>query len=184
MNGRWKLLPEPWDDHLDVAMILNNMGLLRTAQGDYDAAEQCHARALVLVRRHHGDLHPAVSTALNNMALMCQYRGEHVKARLLFEQALEIETLLMGSGHPNVALYHGNLAGLLEEMGETRAAEEQYQLGLAIMGRDIEPASPVTIKLLEQMAGFSERRLRPGKARSLRDRAARIQSQIQQSLLL
>jgi len=138
---------------------------------------------LKMIRKHHGDEHPAVSTALNNMALMCQSQGDYTKACAYFEQALELETRLMGDGHPNLALYRHNLARLFEEAGDSEAAQREYNLGLAIMGRDIGPASPVTVKLLEGLANFSERYRLHGKARALRARARRVRSQIEQSLL-
>ena len=62
-------------DHPDVAMSLNNLGLLLQAKGDYTSAEPPYRRALAIVQKALGPDHPDVADLNNLGSALCLVRS-------------------------------------------------------------------------------------------------------------
>ena len=72
----------------DVALALNNLGVLREQRGQVDQARWCHTRALAL-HRELGDL-LGMARSLNNLGLLHLYSGAFSEAEASFTEALSL----------------------------------------------------------------------------------------------
>jgi Tetratricopeptide repeat len=60
----------------DVAMSLNNLGLVLTDLGELPAARDAFARALTIRETRLGPNHPDTGTSMNNLAAVRRELGE------------------------------------------------------------------------------------------------------------
>lgn len=89
-------------EHVDLAIILNNLGNLCLTKGDYAKAKYYLDRSLKIMRRFLGDTHPNVALSRVNMASMYSYIKKHDEEKHLLHQALEILRNELGERHPDV----------------------------------------------------------------------------------
>ncbi len=90
-------------DHLDVAAILNNLGVLNRMHGQYPEAEHYLKRALAIKEGAHGPSHPDVALTVTNLAQLHAAKGEHKTAAPLYERALGIYEEVYGPNDLRVA---------------------------------------------------------------------------------
>ena len=132
----------------------NNLGIVLTHRGEWEAAQEALARAIVLGRRAGTpDLWGLFSL---NLGVMQLKSGEYDRARELFGEALAIFAEVKNSERQLYALY--NLAHLDRERGEYESAAELYDVARSLARRigqsDVE---------LGAVAGAGLARLRQGK---------------------
>jgi len=120
-------------DHLDVALSLNNLANLYYDKGDYARAETLYKRALSIREKALEPEHPAVAQSLNDLALL-YYRGlgDYAKAEPLYQRALSIREKSLGPDHLEVARSLNNLAVLYRAKGDYAKAEPLYQRALSV----------------------------------------------------
>jgi tetratricopeptide (TPR) repeat protein len=82
--------------HPEVALNLNNLGLIYRAQGRYAEAEPLYKRALAIWEKALGPEHPDVASVLNNLAGLHRAQGKYAQAEPLDKRALEIWTKTLG----------------------------------------------------------------------------------------
>lgn len=121
-------------DHPEVAATLQELAMLRRAQGEYATAEGLLRQALTMREHFFGNDHPSVAEALNELALVVYDLGDQQEAESLLRRALAIcralpaEEELLSTTLNNLALavhYRGNYEG----------AEPLYREALAIKRR-------------------------------------------------
>jgi tetratricopeptide (TPR) repeat protein/pimeloyl-ACP methyl ester carboxylesterase len=120
------------EEHLDVALSLNNLADLYKFQGKYNQAEPLSLQALELYKGLLGEEHLAVALSLNNLAYLYHAQGRYDQAEPLYLQALELNKRLLGEEHPNVALSLNNLAELYRNQGKYDQAEPLYLQALEL----------------------------------------------------
>ena len=73
-----------------MALSLNNLADLYSAQGKYTDAEPLYKRSLKINEKALGPDHPDVATVLENMVELYKYMGSQEEARRLEERAKAI----------------------------------------------------------------------------------------------
>ena len=106
---RRKSLPP---DHPDIALSLNNLGMVQSELREYAAAKQSHEQALAIRRKSLPPDHPDIAPSLNNLGLVQSELREYAAAKQSHEQALAIRRKSLPPDHPHIAFSLRNL-GLL-----------------------------------------------------------------------
>ncbi|WP_271948756.1 FxSxx-COOH system tetratricopeptide repeat protein [Microcystis aeruginosa] len=120
------------DNHLSVAISLNNLASLYNFQGRYEKAKLLLIQALELHKRLLGDNHPHIAASLNGLAYSYYSQGRYEEAESLLIQALELHKRLLEDNHPNVATSLCNLANLYNAQGKYEEAEPFFLQALEL----------------------------------------------------
>lgn len=88
-------------EHPDVAMTLNNMGMVLAVLGRADDAIASYQKSLDIHRAIEGPGHPNTATAEHNLGVLLRSRGRYVEARAALEQALAVRRATLGEHHPD-----------------------------------------------------------------------------------
>ncbi|MGK7924918.1 MAG: tetratricopeptide repeat protein, partial [Spirulina sp.] len=120
------------EDHISVAISLNNLALLYSSQGRYEEAKLLYFQALALSRKLLGEDHLSVAISLNNLAEIYYVQGRYEEAEPLFSQALSLSRKLLGEDHPNIATSLNNLALVYSSQGRYEEAEPLFSQALAL----------------------------------------------------
>ena len=54
------------ENHPDIGMLYNNIGSIYDDKGELDLAMEHYKKALEIVSKAYGDVHPRIATILNN----------------------------------------------------------------------------------------------------------------------
>jgi tetratricopeptide (TPR) repeat protein len=119
-------------DHVDVALSLNNLAELYRVQGKYAEAEILYKQSLAIDEKALGPDHLTVSIDLNNLAGLYQDQGNYTEAEPLFKRSLAIKEKALEPDHFDVALSLNNLAEVYREQGKYIEAEPLYKRSLTI----------------------------------------------------
>jgi CHAT domain-containing protein/Tfp pilus assembly protein PilF len=127
-------------DHINMAVIQNNLANLYNDMGQYGKAEPLYRRSLEIKEARLGKDHPAVAVSLHNLANVYKHMGHYGKAEPLYRRSLDIREARLGKDHPDVAQSLNNLATLYAHMGKYAKAEPLYRRSLEIkqtlLGKD------------------------------------------------
>lgn len=109
-------------NHIEVADLLNSMGLVLKKRADYDGAEQYYKRAIQIARDTFGynQEHYKLGIYYNNLADLDRKRTNFVNALQLYNQALIHINKTLGP-------QHSEAAEILHNIGQV-----QHQLGLLL----------------------------------------------------
>jgi len=138
--------------HPDVALSLNNLAGLYSAQGRYGEAEPLHQEALLIRREQLGKHHPDVARSLSNLATLYEGQGRYGEAEPLLQEALSIQREQLGGRHLDVALSLNNLAGLYRAQGRYEEAEPFHQEALSIRREQLGERHPDVAQSLSNLA--------------------------------
>lgn len=116
----------------DIAIALNDLGVLYLNQGRYQQAEPLLYKALAIRQRVLGSEHPATATTLDNRALLYYSEGKYTDAGRDFVQALQIRQRVLEPYHPDIARSLDHLAQLYTIQGKYDEAEKLYKQALTI----------------------------------------------------
>lgn len=116
---------------MDIATLSNNIGFLKKAGGDLDAAESHFLRALEIMHTQYGADHEETASVSNNLGALYQAAGFQEQAREMHMMALEARRKLLGEEHPDTAQSHNNLALALLETGDRSWARRHLEKALA-----------------------------------------------------
>jgi tetratricopeptide (TPR) repeat protein len=109
-------------------MVINNIGNIFKARGEYAEAQRFYERALTIQQRTLGPEHREVAMSLHNLGSVHKSQGAYAQALALFERALVIEKKSHGAEHPAVAK-------TLHSVGNLQYAKEAYWLAVAAYTR-------------------------------------------------
>ena len=109
-------------DHPDVAIMMNNLGILLSDLGRDDESEPFFLESLDMQRRQLGE-HPSVANSLNNVGMFYFESGSLDKAEPMMQEALAMWQRTLGESNPKVFVAKGNLGQLYIEMNELDRAE-------------------------------------------------------------
>jgi serine/threonine-protein kinase len=120
-------------DSADLAVALNNLGLLLSVRGLYEDAEPIDREALALSTRVRGASHPLTAQLTQNLAQVRQLRGDLDEAETLYRQALDAKRKALGDLHPSVTISMNNLGGfLIRERGKPEEADSLFRMAIAL----------------------------------------------------
>ncbi len=114
-------------DSLETATRLNDLAVLRQAQGDYPAAEALHQEAYAMWRKLLPEDHVDLAISLSNLGSLARDQGDFDKAERLLSQALEIRREAYGEEHERVVASLNNLSGVQYAKGDYAAAEQSLR---------------------------------------------------------
>ena len=107
----------------DLAVCLNNRGLIYQAQGLYQESKEDLESALAFSKLIFGNQDLGLTSALSNLAVTYRHLGNFDKAEMLYLRSLSIRIKFLGFQHPDVAVVLANLGALLCSKGEFLQAE-------------------------------------------------------------
>ena len=99
---------------IEVATVLNNLGVLYKELGRFDEAESVYQRAMALVLAARGEASREVATLYHNLGGLEYARRRYAKGEPHARRGLEIRERLLGPDHPDVAADAAALAAILD----------------------------------------------------------------------
>jgi serine/threonine-protein kinase len=97
-----------------VAVVLQDLGVLRLDQGDIKEAIQLHEQALAIERRIHPAPHPQTAAILSSLADARAIDKDYAGAESAYKEALSIRESLLGEAHPDTLFTMTSYANLLD----------------------------------------------------------------------
>ena len=165
-------------DHPDVAVSLNNLGVLYQNQGRYDDAEPLYQRALEIREKVLGPDHPDVAMSLDSLGMLYNDQGRYSDAEPLYRRALEICEKVLGPDHPDVANSLNNLGVLYNGQGRYSDAEPLYRRALEICEKVLGPDHPDVANSLNNLGVLYNDQGRYSDAEPLYRRALEIREKM------
>jgi tetratricopeptide (TPR) repeat protein len=151
-----------------VATALNNLGVLRKAEGRYAEAAAFYRRAAPLIpaadRQARATLH-------HNLGGIAHARGRFAEAEPHARRAVQLREATLGATHPSVAADVAALAAVVEALGRLAEAATLYRRAAAIFRRRLSPAGLEAALADAGLAAVEQQRGRRTTARKLYRRA-------------
>lgn len=122
-------------DAAEIGELCNLLGIVHKYQARYDDAAACYARAVALVRRHHGDDSLEMASLEHNLGGLDHARGELARAEPHARRAVELREAALGPDHPAVGAELAAWAAILDDQGRAAEAEAALHRALAIFER-------------------------------------------------
>jgi len=132
------------EDHMHVAGIFGNIGVLYTGQGHYEKAMVEYQKALDIQISREGLDHLDVARMYNNMGVVCKKQGQYEKALEYYHKDLEITVRILGLDHSDVAVSKSNLGNLFGLVGKWVDALEMFKGAAATFRATLGPEHPET----------------------------------------
>lgn len=134
---------------------LNGLGGVAWKQGDLEAADRFHRRALeIRTQRAPGSL--AVAFSLDNLGIVAAERGDLQHARDLFQRALQIKVERAPDSTEVAGTLH-NLSAVAQQQGDFEAAENRLRRALEIQEKRAPGSLDVALSL-ESLGVVSRRK--------------------------
>jgi serine/threonine-protein kinase len=123
------------EDHLTIAIELNNLAMRLDTAGESDEADRMLRRSLAIKERTFEPDNPSIAMTLHNLGGVASSRGDTSEAIAFTERALGIRERALGRDHPLVASSLANLSALYRIMGRPADALAAGQRALEIRER-------------------------------------------------
>ena len=117
------ILRDQGDDFPRTPWVMGNLGAIRRAEGDLDAAEEYVEDALVRARRTAAPTHPLFAMLLINRSSIYRLRGNEAEAEPLLVEAYDILAEVRGPEDPKSVQVLGALIAVLEALGKDERLE-------------------------------------------------------------
>jgi tetratricopeptide (TPR) repeat protein len=123
---------EALDHPVELARCLDQLGVLRRSQEQFEEAGRLHARAVAILERALGPVHRDVGYARVNLGLALADQRRHTDALPHLRRGLEVWTKTLPPGHADLGYAHLDLANALWATGQVESAREHYALTLGV----------------------------------------------------
>jgi tetratricopeptide (TPR) repeat protein len=160
----------------DVAGILNNLGVLRKAQGRYAEAAAFYRRALPILRAA-GD-RSALATLYHNLGGIEHARGRYAAGEPPARKSVALREAILGRDHVAVAADVAALAAIVEGRGRLEEAAALYERAIAVFRRKLGEESTEVALNLASLATLREQQGRTAEAGRLFARAVPLQERL------
>ncbi|MBZ5601981.1 MAG: tetratricopeptide repeat protein [Acidobacteriia bacterium] len=107
----------------DVAVVLNDLGVLLQSRKRPAEAEPLLERALSIWQAALGEMHPWVAAGFHNLGVLFMQLGRTQEAEKRLSKALDIAAAVLPMNHPNLTAYMTSYAHLLRETGRKGEAK-------------------------------------------------------------
>ncbi|CAF1435087.1 unnamed protein product [Adineta steineri] len=138
----YNVLLEQTSDEGEKAIYYNQLGLVRSNQGDYEKAIWYYEKALEIQQKTLPSNHHELATLYNNIGSVYASMGEYTKALSFFERALEINQKTLPSNHPKLAGPYNNIGLVYDRMGECSKALSFFEKALKIRQKTLPSNHP------------------------------------------
>ena len=115
----------PADMEPELAVALNDYGVLLEEMGRFDEAIDCLMRAWEIQKELFGPDSPETISTCNNLGLISTDMGDNEAAEMFYRHALRISLEYYKEGHPETAIMYANLGELLMHSCENVEAYEE-----------------------------------------------------------
>ena len=140
---------------LDLALALNDFGLLHHSRGNYPEAERLYRRSIELQRFSVGEDHPNVLPPMSNLGWVLQLMGKFDAADSILRQTLALRRRVLGERHSLIAATLHGLGEVAFQRGAYGEAELHFAQALEIR-RERTPDNAATIAdLIQRLASVS-----------------------------
>lgn len=114
-------------DPLDIAISINNLGLVRQSQHHYGEALELVSSSISMVEQKYGPEHPLLLRPLTNLAVLYARAGRNGEAEAAFARAKNLCEKTLSTTHPSYAMLLANYAEFLKRTGEKSRAKAMEQ---------------------------------------------------------
>ncbi len=139
-------------ESLEVAQVLNDLGLLYVEAGDYQKAEAVLQRDLSIKEKKFGTEDARVAMSLNTLGLLYVEKGDYAKAESLLKKSLAMMEKKLGLENLDLAPVLNNLARTYEQTGDYVKAEPLFERALSIRKKILGEAHPDVARSLANLA--------------------------------
>ncbi|HTH37874.1 MAG TPA: tetratricopeptide repeat protein [Pyrinomonadaceae bacterium] len=157
-------------ESIEVAGVLNHLGMLGKYRGSFDESEAAYRRALKIIA---GSEHALAADLYHNLGGLEHARGNFANGEAFARRSVAIRTRLLGVEHPDTARDLSALAALLDCQGRYKESEALYVLAISILGKSDPDGLEVAV-LLNNMAALCIATDRVNKAERLYKRSLAI----------
>ncbi|CAF3307152.1 unnamed protein product [Rotaria sp. Silwood2] len=124
------------------AFSYNQLGIIKTHEGDYGEAISFHEKSLQINQKLLPQDHPILTTINNNIGSIYITIGEYQKALLFFEKAKHIWEEILRPNHPDLAISYNNIASPYDKIGKYSEALPFYEKVMDIWQKTLPPNHP------------------------------------------
>jgi serine/threonine-protein kinase len=146
---RRKVLPENSEE---IALSLNNLGLLHRIKGDFPTAETLFHRSLKILHEIYGEKHLLIAEVLENLGFLSILQGKHEEALKIYYKELAMLNGLKGRNHPATTRTLSRLADCFGIMGNYKGAEKLSRQALKIIETHYPKTHPDVIEVTAGLA--------------------------------
>lgn len=161
-------------DDLEVAIDVNNLGLLYHAQGRYLESKSLSERSLVIREKALGPDDVLVAVSLNNLAFSYLALGQTTEAEPLLSRSLAIRQKALKPDDPNLGTALNNLAALYRVQGKYAEAQPLYEHSLRLREMGLGSDHPDVAQTLNNLALLHQGQEKHEEAESLFRRSLAI----------
>ncbi|MBZ0320170.1 MAG: tetratricopeptide repeat protein, partial [Anaerolineae bacterium] len=162
-----RILPE---DDSNCGKVVNNLGSVLQAMGDYAGAKEHYERALRIDEAAFGPDHPDVATDVNNIGSLFRVMGDYAGAKLMYERVVTI----LPENHPNFSSALNNLGSVLHAMGDYARAKAYFERALRIDEAAFGPDHPSVARDVNNLGSVLQAMGDYARAKEHYERALRI----------
>lgn len=162
------------EDHVVLALVRMETGMLFAVEGKYHLAETEMRRALTVLALNLGPDHRDVILAENQMALIQMHRGRLERSAELLQEVVQRSRKPGSTPNRYLATYLANLGEVRRRQGKLPEAEDCLAEARVVSVRTLGQRHPESIEILESYARVLSAARKPGakalmnKAKSLR----------------
>ena len=154
------------DDRVGIAKSLSLLADLDSEQGQIEAAEDNHRRALELLEQELGPNHPDLVDPLNGLAIALEQQGRFDEAEANYLRALDLTKDLLGPGHSHVGRILSNLALVYFRQEKLDQAEPLFLDALEIQRESLGEEHPLIGNIYGNLGALYDKRGQLGRAES------------------
>ncbi|MBX3395155.1 MAG: serine/threonine protein kinase [Phycisphaerae bacterium] len=136
--------------HEDIAVNLNNLGLVLKTEGKLDAARACYIDALSMRESILSELLSREDTPIaavndakrnaaetfNNLGALARQGKKYESAKTYYLEAIRLRREALGEGHPDVQKSYNNYGKLLFDLEEYDEAARYFRLAISVLRED------------------------------------------------
>jgi tetratricopeptide (TPR) repeat protein len=115
----------PADMERELAVALNDYGVLLEEMGRFEEANDCLLEAWEIQKALYGPDSPETISTCNNLGLISTDMGDNEAAEMFYRHALRISLEYYKEGHPETAIMYANLGELLMHSCENATGYEE-----------------------------------------------------------
>ena len=114
------------ENHPNLAITYNNIGLVYELKGDYATALQYYDKARKIYEQVLGENHPELATTYSNIGSVYGNKGDYATALQYYDKARKIQESVLGNNHPDLAMTYNNIGLVYSDKGDYATALQYY----------------------------------------------------------
>jgi tetratricopeptide (TPR) repeat protein len=150
------------ENHPDMAVAYNRLGLARHRNGEHDRAIEAYRKAWKIQIQTLGENHPDVATTYNNMGETYRRKGEYDRAIEYYIKDLEITLPAKGRNHPDLVTTYNNLGYAYHGKGDNDRALEYFRKALDVCRVALGEDHPQTKAIMDNISFLKNNAPAPG----------------------